>query len=177
MEDRTLLHNLRRRPKLSTPVLVVSKLLAVGVPIAQVVIGALYLKSCPAQAYIPIYLVVMGAFTLSLTLLSCLPCTQEPEDGGQSTLSSVCTAWNSIVSFFLFCWFIAGNVWIYRIYQPSYEPSAAIYCNKTLYLFAFWTTSLVYIVIGGFFVLGCCILIFMAICGRNAFGYARHEDV
>ncbi|XP_076130580.1 transmembrane protein 272-like [Alosa pseudoharengus] len=177
MEDRTLLQNIRRTPKLSTPALVSSKLIVIGIPIAEIVIGALYLQNCPIQRYIPIYLVVMGAFTLSLTLLSCLPGTQEPEDGGQTVISSICTAWNSIVSLFLFCWFIAGNVWIYSIYQPSYDPKAGAYCDKTLYLFAFWITSLVYILIGGFFVVGCCALICMSMCGRGGFGYGQQEDV
>lgn len=33
-----------------------------------------------------------------------------------------------------------GNVWIFSIYQPNYDPTAAdgLYCNKTLYTFAFW---------------------------------------
>ena len=71
----------------------------------------------------------------------------------------------------------AGNVWIYSIYQPNYNPSAGPHCDKTLYLFAFWITSLVYILIGGFFVVGCCALIFMSMCGRAGFGYGRHEDI
>ncbi|KAL1262347.1 hypothetical protein QQF64_007612 [Cirrhinus molitorella] len=72
--------------------------------------GAIYLHDCPKQPYIPIYLLVSGVFALVLGLLSCLPCTQEPEDGTQSPLSSLCTAWNSLVSLFLFCWFIAGTI-------------------------------------------------------------------
>lgn len=43
-----------------------------------------------------------------------------------------------------------GNVWIYSIYQPNYNKNTSVdpYCNKTLYLFAFWTTTLVYILLG-----------------------------
>ncbi|KAL7835228.1 hypothetical protein SRHO_G00294750, partial [Serrasalmus rhombeus] len=119
MEDRTLLQNIRRTTKPSSPVLIISKLIAIALPIAQLVIGGLYLHECPVQPYIPIYLLVSGAFSVVLAVLSCLPCTQEPEDGSQSALSSLCTAWNSLVTLFLFCWFIAGNVWIYSVYQPS----------------------------------------------------------
>lgn len=75
--------------------------------------------------------------------------------------------------FFLF----SGNVWIYKIYQPPYDKSQGMYCDKTLYLFAFWITSLVYIVIGGFFIVGCCALICLAMCGRAGIGYGRHEDI
>ena len=35
----------------------------------------------------------------------------------------------------------AGDVWVFSVYQPNYDPTAAdgLYCNKTLYTFAFWT--------------------------------------
>uniref|UniRef100_A0A8C1FRF1 Uncharacterized protein n=2 Tax=Cyprinus carpio TaxID=7962 RepID=A0A8C1FRF1_CYPCA len=128
--------------------------------------GAIYLHDCQKQPYIPIYLLVSGGFALVLGLLSCLPCTQEPEDGTQSLLSSLCTAWNSLVSLFLFCWFIAGNVWIYSIYQPDYNTGTD-YCNKTLYLFAFWTTTLVYILLGITFLGGCCMLFCLCLCRRS----------
>lgn len=71
--------------------------------------GAVYLNECPRQPYIPIYLIVVGVFGLVLAVLSCLPCAQEPEDGTTNPLSQVCMAWNSLTSFFLFCWFIAGE--------------------------------------------------------------------
>ncbi|XP_035264781.1 transmembrane protein 272-like isoform X2 [Anguilla anguilla] len=153
---RDLLQNMQNPPQVSTPVL-----------------GAVYLKDCPQQHYIPIYLLVLGAFALVLGVLSCLPCTREPVDGGQSTLSTLCNVWNSMVSFFLFCWFIAGNVWIYSIYPANYnqtQPHTA-YCNKTLYLFAFWITTVVYML----FALCCCALICMCLCRKAGpnMGYSR----
>ena len=35
----------------------------------------------------------------------------------------------------------AGNMWVFSVYQPNYNAAAAdgLYCNKTLYTFAFWT--------------------------------------
>lgn len=71
--------------------------------------GALYLDDCPRQHYIPIYLIVVGFFGLVLALLSCLPCAHQPEDAPSSPLSQLSTIWNSLTSFFLFCWFIAGE--------------------------------------------------------------------
>ncbi|XP_040039096.1 transmembrane protein 272 [Gasterosteus aculeatus] len=160
------LQSLPTPPPLSTPVLVFSKLGGCAFSIAQIAIGAVYLEDCPLQHYIPIYLIVLGIFGLALAVLSCLPCTQSCEDEASSTpLSLVCTAWNSLMSLFLFCWFIAGNVWIYSIYEPNYiknSTSAEPYCDKTLYLFAFWTTNLSYIVMGLFLVCGFC----FCLCGE-----------
>ncbi|KAG9346365.1 hypothetical protein JZ751_006676 [Albula glossodonta] len=165
MDGRTdLLHNMQNPPQVSTPVLVCSKLIMCALPIAQIAVGAVYLRDCPQQHYIPIYLVVLGAFALLLGVLSCLPCTREPQDGGQSALSTLSSVWNSLVSFFLFCWFIAGNVWIYSIYPANFNQmsSNTTYCNKTLYLFAFWTTTMVYMLLA----LCCCALICMCLCSK-----------
>ena len=71
--------------------------------------GAIHLNDCPRQHYIPIYLIVVGVFGLILSVLSCLPCAQEPKDGTANPLSRLCTIWNSLTSFFIFCWFIAGK--------------------------------------------------------------------
>lgn len=34
----------------------------------------------------------------------------------------------------------AGDVWVFSVYQPNYDPAAVSgrYCNKNLYMFAFW---------------------------------------
>lgn len=44
-----------------------------------------------------------------------------------------------------------GSVWVFSVYQPNYDPAAAdgLYCNKTLYTFAFWN------VVWEIFVIGC----------------------
>ncbi|KAI4895743.1 hypothetical protein NFI96_024044, partial [Prochilodus magdalenae] len=145
---------------MNTPCLVFSKLIMVALPIAQVVIvppklflpGAMYLEDCPKQHYIPIYLVVCGVFSIVLAVFSCLPCCKAQE--------CICNLWNGLVSAFMFCWYITGNVWIYSIYTPNYNATLVEepYCNKTLYLFAFWTTTLGYILFAGALVGTCCVL-------------------
>ncbi|XP_071374793.1 transmembrane protein 272-like [Centroberyx affinis] len=169
MSETELLRRIRNPPQPPTPILACSKVMLCIMPIAQIAIGVTYLNDCPRQHYIPIYLVVVGVFGLLLAVLSCLPCAQEPKDGTTNPLSRCCTAWNSLASLFLFCWFIAGNVWIYSIYQPNYNETTTDvdpYCNKTLYLFAFWTTTLCYILLGVFLLCGCCVLVCFLICGR-----------
>ncbi|MCI4394120.1 hypothetical protein PGIGA_G00165200 [Pangasianodon gigas] len=176
MEDRALLQNIRRTPKPSLPVLITSKLVAIALPVAQLVIGVLYLEACPHQPLIPIYLLVSGVFALVLVLLSCLPCTQEEENGG-GAISTLCTTWNSLITLFLFCWFIAGNVWVYSIYEPNYDPHTPSYCAKTLYLFAFWTITLVYIIIGLIITAGCCVMVCTCVCSRAGISSSLTDNV
>ncbi|XP_051800088.1 transmembrane protein 272-like [Acanthochromis polyacanthus] len=169
MSNTGLIQRIRNTDKPSPAVQACSKLLFCAMPIAQIAIGAVHLEDCPRQPYIPIYLIVVGVFGLVLSLLSCLPCAKKPEDGTTNPLNRICTAWNSLTSCFLFCWFITGNVWIYSIYQPNYNRNTTHvepYCDKTLYLFAFWTTTLVYILLCLFLFGGCCVLFCFFLCGR-----------
>ncbi|XP_051983701.1 transmembrane protein 272-like [Xyrauchen texanus] len=158
--------------------LVLLKLFSVALPIAQIAIGAVYLKECPQQHFIPVYVLVCGVFGVSLSLLACLPCSRKPKDGGNSKLNRVCCDWNSLVSIFLFCWFICGNVWIYSIYPPNYNQtvSGVPYCNKTLYMFAFWTTTLGHILFGAVLLIFCCACV-CCLCGCLAcLGKSEQND-
>ncbi|KAM8897723.1 transmembrane protein 272-like isoform 1-T2 [Spinachia spinachia] len=173
MSSRAFIQRIRRTPQPSTPALACSKLAICVLPVAQIAIGAVYLEDCPLQHYIPIYLIVVGVFGLALAVLSCLPCAQSPErgplDGPSTPLGRVCAAWSLLTSLFLFCWFIAGNVWIYSIYEPNYirnSTNAEPYCDKTVYLFAFWTTTLIYILLALSLVGGCCGLFCLCLCGQ-----------
>ncbi|CAM4515643.1 unnamed protein product [Leuciscus chuanchicus] len=166
MDPKEMLNYVKSPPKTSTACLVISKLLLLAIPIAQIAIGAVYLKDCPQQHYIPVYVLVCGVFSMFLALLSCLPCARETEEGNRTSLSLACSVWNALVSTFLFCWLISGSVWIYSIYPPNYNQTVAgdPYCNKTLYLFAFWTTTLGYILLGLGLLIGCCFCICTCIC-------------
>ncbi|XP_055012617.1 transmembrane protein 272-like [Boleophthalmus pectinirostris] len=164
-----LIDRVKKTPRPPLPIMLCSKVVVCILPVAQIAIGAAYLDECPKEHYIPIYLVVIGVCGLILAILACLPCAQDSPDGTTSPLHRLCTAWNSLLSAFVSCWFIAGNVWIYRIYEPNYVKNATIidtYCNKTLYLFAFWTTTLAYILLGAILVGGCCVLCCFCLCGR-----------
>ncbi|KAK5848332.1 hypothetical protein PBY51_005957 [Eleginops maclovinus] len=175
MSSSRLIGRIRNPPQPSTPALAFSKLFVCIIPIAQIAIGAIHLHDCPREHYIPIYLIVGGVFGLVLSLLSCLPCTKTPEDGTSNALSRICVTWNSLTSLFLFCWFIAGNVWIYSIYQPNYNKNSTSvdpYCDRTLYLFAFWTTTIVYILLGLFMLGGCCVCVCLYL-----FGHADADDL
>ncbi|XP_048063395.1 transmembrane protein 272-like [Megalobrama amblycephala] len=139
-----LLQAIPTPPILSKPVQIISKVIGAVLPIAEIAIGAIYLHDCPKQPYIPIYLLVSGVITLVLDLLAWLPSIKTP--AYKKFRCFFTCAWSLFVCLFLFCWFIAGNVWIYSIHLPNY--SGTDYCNKTLYLFAFWTTTVIYILLG-----------------------------
>ena len=71
-----------------------------------------------------------------------------------------CSLLNKMVSFLL-----TGCVWVYRIYQPIFDPLKKTnedgslneqYCNKTVYTFAFWLITAAYIFLGLFTSCICC---------------------
>ncbi|CAH3021083.1 unnamed protein product, partial [Porites evermanni] len=125
--------------------------------IAMIVMGAKYKDDCPAENMIPIYLIVAGSAGLfSICCAGGVRCTSQEDD--QQTVNPL----SGLIQLFLFAWFIAGNVWIYSNYEPNYtDPSSPDFCNKTLYLFAFWVTNSYYILFG--FVLGIMCLIGMGV--------------
>ncbi|XP_053304376.1 transmembrane protein 272-like [Spea bombifrons] len=90
--------------------------------IAMVIIGSMHIDNCPVEPNIPIYLIVGGTFHLLGFALSPLKLVQE----------KVAYAIGAILGLFSFCWFIAGSVWVFRVYQ--YNPR---HCNDMVYKFAF----------------------------------------
>lgn len=79
------------------------------------------------------------------------PATPETNQSGIQTL----------INWFMFAWFIMGSYWIYRIYEPNYDKSRGLYCDKTLYLVSFWLVSAPYIFLGLFMV---SIVIIFSVC-------------
>ncbi|CAI5668941.1 unnamed protein product [Oreochromis niloticus] len=100
---------------------------------------------CPRQPFISLYMSLFGIIPVFLALsLWCNWC------------NGVC--W-SVTTIFFCCWFIAGSIVIYSIYEPKYDKTTAqpdLYCNKTLYLFAFWFTNMTYILLALIFLSYCC---------------------
>lgn len=117
------------------------------VPFAMFLIGVKYLNDCPANVFIPIYLLVggfVGVLKQFIQVVSRIrrirARTDEEEDEPRSSLQSLLTC-------FMLTWFFLGSYWVYKDYMPSFNPADIIYCNKTVYLFAFWQVTIVYIAI------------------------------
>ena len=113
---------------------------------------------------IPIYLIVAGSIGLLSTSCACAVEYREDRENRVVTIppQPVSPYWQvikqlrSLVLLLLFAWFIAGNVWIYKNYEPNYtDPKSPYFCHKTLYLFAFWVINSYYILFGGVFVIVC----------------------
>jgi len=116
--------------------------------------GAKYKNECPVEKMIPIYLIVAGAVGAFRNLIS-LGQRAKQSDNQDEEEQSRKRPLESILDCFLFVWFICGNVWIYKHYKPDFDDSQSeSYCNQTLYMFAFWVTTSMYILVG---VLCCCV--------------------
>ena len=65
---------------------------------------------------------------------------------------------------------LSGCVWVYRIYKPLMEEEyreEPNYCNKTVYIFAFWLITTAYIFLGLFTSCICCFSIVSVILKRE----------
>nr|XP_045585396.1 uncharacterized protein LOC123747324 [Procambarus clarkii] len=142
--------------------------ITIVIPIFMIIVGALKMDECPAEPYIPIYLVIGGTFGVLKNLLGFQGRLRRPlaeeegtEEGGESSDAS--TPWHrrlkfaGSINFFLSVWFILGCVWVYRIYEPSYSPKDHNYCDYSLYQFAFWLVTSVYIAVGLLTSCMCCL--------------------
>ncbi|CAL1536853.1 unnamed protein product [Lymnaea stagnalis] len=124
-----------------------------AVPISMIVMGALYKDDCPIDHLIPIYLIVAGSFGCAKNLFSFIQRCRKSEAEREEDQKNV-NPFETIVNCFLFAWFIAGCVFIYRIFDDVKfdNPSDPHYCHRTLYWYSFWITTAVYIIMGA----SCC---------------------
>lgn len=65
----------------------------------------------------------------------------------------------SMLNYFLIVWFLAGCIVVYRIYEPDYEnPLSASYCNRTVYMYAFWLMTSAFIIMAIVLSCLCCLM-------------------
>ncbi|KAM5138274.1 transmembrane protein 272-like [Mantella aurantiaca] len=97
---------------------------------AMIVIGSLYIDKCPVEPKIPLYLIVAGAVYLAGFIL--LPLKMV------SVKLIFCLEF--IFCLFSFCWFTAGSIWVFGIYQDDHRD-----CEDLVYQFTFGVLILEYI--------------------------------
>ncbi|OWF55767.1 uncharacterized protein LOC110455854 isoform X2 [Mizuhopecten yessoensis] len=136
-----------------------------ALPVAEIVIGAVYINDCPVAKYVPVYLVVIGAACL-VKFLSILGQNIhnrqfENEEGHIKRTNG----FDQVLNVFLLVWFILGNRWVYGTHSVWVsDPLSANYCHPTLYYFAYWSITSFYIFCGAACV---CICILSCICGHS----------
>uniref|UniRef100_A0A3P8UY76 Uncharacterized protein n=1 Tax=Cynoglossus semilaevis TaxID=244447 RepID=A0A3P8UY76_CYNSE len=119
---------------------------------APLLTGALHLNECPAAPLIPVYVMVCGIIALLLMGLVVLPKLLCP--AAQGLIWTCCVLTLILLTFI---WFLVGN------YKLTQEPAAdqaeatKAYCDKTLYLLAFWATTMIYVFAGNALLIMACL--------------------
>ncbi|XP_070786249.1 transmembrane protein 272-like [Enoplosus armatus] len=116
-----------------------STVIWVVLTLVRVIFGVVYFKDCPQQPNIPSYLLGLALIPLLMIPFVILPCdSHAAQPQGQPRGFKACLM--CLISLFIYIWILAGDVWVFSAYQPNYDPTAAdgLYCDKTLYTFAFW---------------------------------------
>ncbi|ELT94021.1 hypothetical protein CAPTEDRAFT_222815 [Capitella teleta] len=120
--------------------------LVLALPVSMIVIGAIYFDDCPREKYISLYLIVGGSFGVLKNCSNLFQRFKNRENGNEDE-NAKSNPFDGTINCFLVAWFIAGNVWVYRIYSEIdlHDPSSQSYCHPVLYYFAFWMMNSVYI--------------------------------
>uniref|UniRef100_A0A8C6S605 Uncharacterized protein n=1 Tax=Neogobius melanostomus TaxID=47308 RepID=A0A8C6S605_9GOBI len=108
--------------------------------------GAIHLNSCPAQPFIPIYMIVLGSvslFSLTLTYTKVVWV-----DGTVFTVVTAQKLHDLYVSYFTLTYSL--------VYPPNYSDDSPQYCFKPFYMFAFVLTTLIWASVGLIFICGGC---------------------
>ncbi|XP_048092949.1 uncharacterized protein LOC125289885 [Alosa alosa] len=118
------------------------------VPFLLLTLGALHLHNCPKEPMVPISVIVGSVFLMVIQLVAVCGCLE------------LCFIPVFLILIFLFCWLIAGSVFIYRAFQPNFESRHSLeYCEKILYQSAFWCTNLAWVFIVVLGISGLCRLV------------------
>merc|ERR1719342_823680 len=141
--------------------------ITVVIPFCMIVIGSVYFHDCPAEPYIPIFLIVGGSFSAFKYFIGVLSRVRRAETGSDQDPQPTHPV-QSLITFFLCGWFITGCVWVYRIYWPeTHNQGVENYCNPAVYLFAFWLITTAYIFLGLFTSCICCFSIVSVLLKRE----------
>ncbi|CAH0556795.1 unnamed protein product [Brassicogethes aeneus] len=105
--------------------------------------GWITLNSCSINRLIPIYLIVAGSVGALAKFLSKIKNKH---------------LFNLTVALVIFdvVWHLLGTYWVYREYQPNYDPKQGKYCNRTAYLLSFWVLTFQYTLLTFFILISGC---------------------
>ncbi|XP_034829069.1 serine/arginine repetitive matrix protein 2-like [Maniola hyperantus] len=106
-------------------------------PVIMLIMGVQYIRDCPAEPRIPVYMVVGGA--AGGIGICWLLWAQLASRSSNSSASVLERALAYTLTLFLMGWFACGNYWTLEIMWPDYAPTLFEpnqWCHKTLYVFA-----------------------------------------
>lgn len=121
-------------------------MVAIGLPIAMLIVGSLYQNDCPALPEIPALIAAIGGLMSFCNLINgvdrCLGCWLVGKSARHVLVVMSNVALNGIVMilFVLLCCRIYGSKVPEKI-----DHTAANYCNPVVYLFSYWLTNSVVI--------------------------------
>ncbi|KAL0276480.1 UNVERIFIED_CONTAM: hypothetical protein PYX00_004043 [Menopon gallinae] len=148
-----------------------------ALPIIMLIMGVNYLRDCPREPNLPVYMVVGGSFgTIKMLWViwrqirsrryERLDLLTRPESNYEEALLRT-SAGSRVTSFaltvFLTVWFFLGNYWTFHIYLPDpepelYEPNH--WCSRALYIFCLVHIGVIYLLVASVVVvagvLSCC---------------------
>ncbi|XP_065157466.1 uncharacterized protein [Atheta coriaria] len=139
-------------------------------PLLMLIMGAQFLRDCPREQYIPIYMLVggtVGCLKMAWILWDQLY-TRRLAAAGATNSSNIGSRILSLaLTIFLLVWFALGNYWILRIKWPDYAPTLFEpnrWCHRTLYVFAIVHLFIIYAIAG------VVVLLVIILAGCQAFG-------
>ncbi|BFZ06602.1 hypothetical protein BsWGS_09641 [Bradybaena similaris] len=115
------------------------------IPISKIIIGAIFFDECPAEPFIPIYLVVGGTVACIRDIINmCVRATLTDEKYYKYDVPITLLAF--IYTMAEFGWFVYGSVYVFLLVDKFQwkDKSAKDYCSYMLYLYAFVLTAMSY---------------------------------
>lgn len=131
--------------------------------------GIQFLRDCPREPHIPVYMVVggsVGSIKMAWVLYNQLH-TRRLEIGAPNATSYGAKATSFALTLFLISWFALGNYWILKIKWPDYTPTLFEpnkWCHRTLYVFSIVHLYIIYTV------MGCVVVLVITLAGFQLFG-------
>lgn len=131
---------------------------SLALPIAKLVLGILYVKECPVNQLIPLYMIVAGGCGVAVVVLILLSSAsnytrsliRRERAVHELMLCTIAFArgMKGVIDIFLFIWFFFGNVWVFgvRFRVRTDKPNDLNnYCHPGLYWFAFYVLIFTYV--------------------------------
>ena len=125
----------------------VSLIFYVGIPVAQLVIGLIYIGKCPVQDLIVVWMIVSGIFGILLTVLGILihvqmqrqPPSSMPTFQSYPTGVRILLPIFVLILLFVIAWFFAGQVFVFdvKLHVEFFDSTLPEYCHGNLYKAAY----------------------------------------